>query len=346
MKQEWEASVSFAASHAKSEHKPRPLMNLRAHRSSALVPGLIAAVFSAASVHAKVDFEKQVLPFLKERCLDCHQAPRTVDGKLKKPKGELRLDTPAEIMKGGENGSVLTPKASSKSSLFEVVTLPKDDDKHMPPKGDPLTPQEVALLRTWIDEGADFGNWGKAPDAFAAAKPVEVKPREHEIFYGKLSQGVKPLTDAQVKEALKGGAQVAVLKADGGLVRVDFLTGVSTCTDEKLAVLLPIKENIAQLDLGRTKITDAGLKTVAQLPRLAQLDLRQTSVTDAGLEALTKLKNLQSLNLYGTQVTDAGLKQLAAVKSLKIVYLWGSKATDAGAKQLTASIKGVKVVLK
>ena len=321
-------------------------MNLRAHRSSALVPGLIAAVFSAASVHAKVDFEKQVLPFLKERCLDCHQAPRTVDGKLKKPKGELRLDTPAEIMKGGENGSVLTPKASSKSSLFEVVTLPKDDDKHMPPKGDPLTPQEVALLRTWIDEGADFGNWGKAPDAFAAAKPVEVKPREHEIFYGKLSQGVKPLTDAQVKEALKGGAQVAVLKADGGLVRVDFLTGVSTCTDEKLAVLLPIKENIAQLDLGRTKITDAGLKTVAQLPRLAQLDLRQTSVTDAGLEALTKLKNLQSLNLYGTQVTDAGLKQLAAVKSLKIVYLWGSKATDAGAKQLTASIKGVKVVLK
>ena len=322
-----------------------------AYRFSSVIPGLVAAVLSAASAQAKVDFEKQVLPFLKERCFDCHQAPRTVDGKLKKPKADLRLDGPAEIMKGGENGTVVTPKASSKSSLFEVVTLPKDDDKHMPPKGDPLTPQEIALLRTWIDEGADFGNWGKTPgaapaDAFANAKPVEMKPREHEIFYANLSKGLKPLTDAQIKDALKGGAQVAQLKADSGLVRADFLTGVSTCTDEKLAVLLPIKENIAQLDLGRTKITDAGLKTVAQLPRLVQLDLRQTAVTDAGLEALTKLKNLQSLNLYGTQVTDAGLKQLAAVKSLKTVYLWGSKATDAGAKQLASAIKGVKVVLK
>ena len=48
----------------------------------------------------------------------------------------------------------------------------------------------------------------------------------------------------------------------------------------------------------------------------------------------------------GTAVTDAGLKQLAAIKSLKTVYLWNSKATEAGAKQLTASIKGLKVVLK
>ncbi|MBX7209931.1 MAG: hypothetical protein K1X78_16560 [Verrucomicrobiaceae bacterium] len=326
-------------------------MKLPAIRFPKLAPALALAAMSALPLHAKVDFEKQVLPFLKERCFDCHQAPRTENGKLKKPKADLRLDDPVEFMKGGENGVVVTPKSSSKSPIFESVTLPKDDDKHMPPKGDPLAPAEIALLRNWIDEGADFGTWGKPPgaaskDAFAEAKPVETKPREHDLFYAKLAQGLKPLTEAQIKEAGKGGAQVFQLKPDGGLVRADFLTGVSVCTDEKLAVLLPIKENIAQLDLGRTKITDAGIKTIAQLPRLVQLDLRQTAVTDAGLEPLTKLKNLQSLNLYGTQVTDAGLKQLAAIKSLKTVYLWGSKATDAGAKQLTASIKGVKVVLK
>lgn len=350
MKQQRQASVSFAYARPLAQQTPTAMTSI-AIRLPKIVLLLAINAMSAASLHAKVDFEKQLLPVLKERCFDCHQAPRTENGKLKKPKADLRLDDPVEFMKGGENGVVVVPKSSSKSAIFESVTLPKDDDKHMPPKGDPLAPAEIALLRNWIDEGADFGTWGKPPgaggkDAFADAKPVDVKPREHELFYAKLSQGLKPLTDAQIKDALKGGAQVFQLKADSGLVRADFLTGVSTCSDEKLAVLLPVKENIAQLDLGRTKITDAGLKTVAELPRLVQLDLRQTAVTDAGLEALTKLKNLQSLNLYGTQVTDAGLKQLAAIKSLKSVYLWGTKATDAGAKQLTGSIKGLKVTLK
>ena len=332
-----------------SRSKTPTAMIPSAIRSHKAVPSLILAALSAVTAHAKVDFEKEVLPFIQKRCIECHDAPKVVDGKMKKPKAELRLDTPVEIMKGSENGPVLRPKESGKSSLYEVVTLPKDDDMHMPPKGDPLTPAEIALLKTWIDEGADFGNWGKAAgkpaDAFANAKAVD-KVREHNIFYAKLSEGVKPLAEAQIKEALKGGAQVFQLKADSGLVRADFLTGVSSCTDAKLEVLIPIKDNIAQLDLGRTVITDAGLKTIAKLPRLAQLDLRQTKITDAGLESLTGLKNLQTLNLVGTEVTDAGVKQLAAIKSLKTVYLWNSKATDAGAKQLTASLKGVKVVLK
>ena len=318
-------------------------------RSPKFVSGLFLAALAVVPAQAKVDFEKQVLPFIQKRCIECHDAPKVVDGKTKKPKADLRLDAPAEIMKGGENGAVLKPGDSSKSSLYEVVTLPKDDDMHMPPKGDPLSAAEIALLKTWIDEGAEFGNWGKAPgapaDAFAAAKPVE-KVREHNVFYAKLSEGVKPLTEAAIKEALKGGAQVFQLKADSGLVRVDFLTGVSACTDAKLEVLIPIKDNVAHLDLGRTAITDAGLKTIGKLPRLVQLDLRQTKVTDAGLEPLTTLKNLRTLNLVGTGVTDAGLKQIALIKSLKTVYLWNSKATEAGAKQLAASLKGVQVVLK
>jgi len=121
-------------------------MKLPAIRFPKLAPALALAAMSALPLHAKVDFEKQVLPFLKERCFDCHQAPRTENGKLKKPKADLRLDDPVEFMKGGENGVVVTPKSSSKSPIFESVTLPKDDDKHMPPKGDPLAPAEIALL--------------------------------------------------------------------------------------------------------------------------------------------------------------------------------------------------------
>ncbi len=314
-------------------------------------PTIALISLAATAAHAKVDFEKEILPVIQKRCIECHQATTIKDGKKKEPKAALRLDASWAILKGSENGPVLKPGKSADSLLFESVTLPTDDDAHMPPKGDPLTAPEIALLKAWIDEGADFGKWegsteGKPADAFAGAKSVN-KVREHDVFYKKLSEGVKPLTEEQIKTALKNGAQVFQLKADSGLVRADFLTGVSSCDDAKVeTALMPIAGNIAQLDLGRTKITDATLKTVAKLPRLAQLDLRQTKITDAGLEALTALKNLQTINLYGTEITDAGVKQLAAIKSLKSVYLWGSKATEEGAKQLAAAVPGVQVSLK
>lgn len=295
------------------------------------------------------DFAKQIWPILESKCVDCHRATFEENGRKKEPKAGLRLDAAWAILKGSENGPVLTPGDSAKSYLYEVTTLPKDDDMFMPPKGKPLTPAEQALLKTWIDKGADFGKWegnldGK-PDTPAATK-IAPKEREHDLFYAKLADGVSSAADEAIKRAKTDGAQIFQLKPDSPLLRIDFLTGVSSCDDAKLEVLLPLKEQIAQLDLARTVITDAGLKTIGQLPRLASLDLRQTAVTDAGIQHLAKSTHLRNLNLYGTQVSDAGLKHLHGLKGLRNVYLWQTKATEAGAKQLTAAVPGVTVSLK
>lgn len=306
-------------------------------------------LLGVASSQAAVNFEKDLWPVLQTKCLNCHAAPKIEDGKKKDPKGDLRLDAAWAILKGGKNGAVLKAGESAKSTLYEVVTLPKDDDDFMPPKGDPLTEAEVKLLKEWIDGGADFGTWkgnmeGAPPEA-ATAKPV-VKVRDHEIFYQELAAGLKPATDELQAKAKEAGAQIATLKMDSPLLRADFLTGVSKCTDDKVEALLPLKEHIAQLDLGRTAITNTALKTVAQLSRLAVLDLRQTKITDEGLAALTELKKLQSLNLYGTEISDAAVKHLAAIKSLKQITLWQTKVTEAGAKQLQGALPGLKVTLK
>ena len=313
--------------------------------------GVLALLASAPAADAAVNFEKDILPVLTKKCIDCHKAPYEENGKKKEPKAGLRLDASWAILKGSENGPVLTAGAPDKSDLYHVVTLPKDDDDHMPPKGEDLTPDEIKALKAWIEEGANFGGWIGSKDgmpADAAGAPAkETKPREHELFYAALEKEVKPLSDDALAKAKAGGAQVSPVKVDSPLVRVDFLTGVSKCTDDKAGVLLAIKENVVQVDLGRTAITDAALKeSVSQLPRLVSLDLRQTKVTDAGLEALTGLKKLQTLNLYGTEVSDAGLKHLARIKSLKNVYLWQSKATEAGVKQLMAAIPGLKASVK
>ena len=323
-------------------------MPAQTHRSS-FVAALLFVTAPALSIRAEVSFEKDILPVFKERCLDCHQATREVNGKKKEPKAGLRLDAAWAIMKGGENGAIVKPKESAKSSLHEVLVLPADDDSHMPPKGDPLTPAQIALVKQWIDEGANFGEWKGSTEGM----PAELAPtaavarkRAHEDFYKALEKDVKPVASDVLKKVQAAGAQVATLSTTSPLVRVDFLTGVSSCDDAKVAELAPMAENIAHLDLGRTAITDAVLASLAKFPRLAKLDLRQTKVTDKGVESLVGLKNLQTLNLYGTEVTDASLDLLAKIKSLKQVFLWQTKATEAGAKKLQAAIPGAVVVVK
>ncbi|MBL9114453.1 MAG: hypothetical protein JNJ83_05550 [Verrucomicrobiaceae bacterium] len=309
---------------------------------------LSAVLFSgmAATASAAVNFEKEIWPIFEKKCVECHRAPFEENGKKKEPKAGLRLDASWAIMKGSENGPVLKAKDPSASGIYESVTLPEDDDDHMPPKGDSLTDAEVKLLKTWIEEGADFGGWIGSKDGMPAnvggSVPGVMRKREHEEFYKSLEAGAKAVPDAVLKAAKAAGAQIAPISTTSTLVRVDFLTGVSSCTDEKVAALLPLADNIAHLDLGRTAITDAALATIAKMPRLARLDLRQTKITDGGLEALSGLKNLNSINVYGTAIGDAGLKNLANIKSLKNVYAFLTKITPAAA----SGTKGLNVVIK
>ncbi|MFZ2280218.1 MAG: c-type cytochrome domain-containing protein [Prosthecobacter sp.] len=313
-------------------------------------PCMISVCLIASSAYSAVSFEKDLLPVITKKCVDCHKAPHVENGQKKEPKAGLRLDASWAILKGSENGPVLTPGAPDKSGIYESVTLPKDDDGHMPSKGEDLTKEEIALLKKWIEEGADFGGWVGSVEGMPAGAMTEsakpYKPRPHDLFYAALEKEVKPLSDGVLAKAKAAGAQVSPVKVDSPLVRVDFLTGVSKCDDAKVAEILPLKENIVQLDLGRTIITDGALKTIGQLPRLVSLDLRQTKITDAGLESLIGLKKLETLNLYGTEITDAGLKHLSKIKSLKNVHLWQSKATKPGVKELSAAIPGIKVSIE
>lgn len=314
-----------------------------------VVATLILGFASPLVSHAEVSFEKDLLPVLTKRCFDCHRATHVVDGKKKEPKGDVRLDAAWAMIKGTKDGPIVYPKAADKSPLYNVLTVPVDDDMHMPPKGDPLTPDQVKLVKLWIDEGANFGTWEgntEGRPTQLGAEGAAARKREHEEFYKALEAGAKPVPESTLKQLQAGGAQVATLTGSSPLLRADFLTGVSRCDDAKVAKLLPAADNIAHLDLGRTAITDAALAIVGKLPRLARLDLRQTKVTDKGLESLTGLKKLQVLNLYGTEITDAGLDTLAQIKSLKQVFVWQSKATEAGAKKLQAALPGAVVVAK
>jgi len=99
---------------------------------------------------AAIDFEKEVKPIFADHCYKCH-------GETKQ-KGELRLDSPAMILKGGDSGEpVFLAGQSAGSHLIKLVSRVDPDDA-MPPegKGDPLSEAQVETLRKWVDEGAEI----------------------------------------------------------------------------------------------------------------------------------------------------------------------------------------------
>ena len=101
-----------------------------------------------------IDFNKHLLPILELKCNDCHAAPYMKGDRKIAPKAGLQLDNYEMVMKGNLNGEVVIAGKPEESYLYEVVTLPTDDEMFMPPKGTAMTPDEVDILKRWISEGA------------------------------------------------------------------------------------------------------------------------------------------------------------------------------------------------
>ncbi|MDF1816683.1 MAG: DUF1553 domain-containing protein [Verrucomicrobiales bacterium] len=110
----------------------------------------IASVRDEATVAEQggADYYREIQPLLEAKCYDCHKGSKI--------KGGLRLDTLEAALKGGEvDGPAITPGNVDESSILWRVHADAGDDI-MPPKGDPLSDAEVALLERWIKGGAPW----------------------------------------------------------------------------------------------------------------------------------------------------------------------------------------------
>lgn len=92
-------------------------------------------------------YAAQIQPIFTRSCVACHGPA--------KHKANLRLDSYAGLMAGGDSGAEIDPWLPNKSELYRRITLPPDDDDFMPNNGkNLLTPAELAAIRAWILAGA------------------------------------------------------------------------------------------------------------------------------------------------------------------------------------------------
>jgi cytochrome c553 len=137
-------------------------------------------------------FEKNVRPILVNRCYNCHSDAF-------KEAGGLRVDTGVDIFKGGNDGPVIVPGRPEKSLLIERVKS-SDTKKRMPQEStESLPPEEIAILETWIKNGAAWPDeTEKLPPTPARLAALYPKLREHFWSW-------QPLTDPSVPAVADNG---------------------------------------------------------------------------------------------------------------------------------------------
>ena len=125
---------------------------------------LEARLPAAASV--QVDFDEHIRPIFENACLRCHGPER--------PKSRFRLDSRERALAGGASGIDIVPGQSARSPLIYYVAH-LVEAMEMPPEGegDPLTNEEVALLRAWIDQGVVWGTTQTNKTLFSISPSVQ-----------------------------------------------------------------------------------------------------------------------------------------------------------------------------
>ena len=172
------------------------------HAALLVAGSLWLAVSTRAAAPAApltVDFGRDIRPIFSENCYTCHGPDKD------KRKAGLRLDLQEDAFKKLDSGGfALVAGKPEQSRLLAVITLPPEDDDHMPPAktGKKLSSAQVDLLRRWIVQGAKWAeHWSYVAPERPAAPEVKNKkwPRndvDRFILSALEKKGLKPNPEA------------------------------------------------------------------------------------------------------------------------------------------------------
>ncbi|WP_051315870.1 c-type cytochrome domain-containing protein [Algoriphagus vanfongensis] len=263
-----------------------------------------------------VYYEDVVQPILNQNCSSCHNS--------RNKKGNLDLSEYNALLKGGEDGLVLTGGNPEQSSLFTRLVLPKEDDDHMPPKEKrQLHSEEIELIKHWISLGgtteSKLGDAGIEPELLEPFIKKEETP-----FYP--TTAVSSVPEDNLNVLKESGFFAEPISEESNWIMISCIN-LSSFSDADWEKLNPVKEQLAFLDLSRTQITDQSLDELVGFPNLTVLKLNETGISGEGLEKLLKNENLKNLYLNKTQVTLEHLESLRNHPGLEKVFVFDTPAS-------------------
>lgn len=296
----------------------------------------VVKLSAIANVDSARLYADVIQPILESRCYSCHSSRRI--------KGDLRLDGIEQIMQGGSDGKVIMAGHPDSSSLYSRMMLPLEHEDHMPPNEKPQpSSAEVALIQSWIQDGADFERkvyQSKNTGGIKTFLSSLVAQSESPSFVP--STEVEPADEKAVKKITDRGIKVLLVASESNYVIISFVNKNNITTDD-VRSLIPLRKQIIELDLARTNANDSIMSLISDLRELRKLNLQNTAITDAALSYISTLENLVHLNIVATGVTDAGLVNLHPLKNLTHIYAFQTDVSASGIDQLKISRPGIVV---
>lgn len=275
------------------------------------------AVKVFASLEEPKTFEDVLLPIFEKKCIQCHN-----EGKIK---GGLRMDTYEALMKGGESGATVVLGNPEESELYKLLIVDRKDERAMPPeRKTPLSTEEIAIVKWWIQNNAPN-------ETIVSEVPMDAPMKELLTGYvlgNKQSDFVSSLAlpvpeHSMLSKIHASSWEINPLYAYATVYHA-YYQEPSRLSDSTLATLLPLSEHIVSLDLSKSMVSDQCGNMLAQFTNLNKLYLQETSVGSTLLKSLIALPHLKYLNVYGTAVDDSIITIIPELKSLKKIYLWKS----------------------
>lgn len=160
---------------------------------------IVPVTMFGASDKEAVDYGKQILPIISQKCFHCHGQDE------KSRKAKLRLDVREDAIKERKDGTfAIKPGDLSNSELVKRITSTDPDEVMPPPKeAHPVNAQEAALVKKWIQEGAKYQkHWAFTPPVRPEIPKVKNKRWPHNdidrfILARLEAEGLKPSRAAQ-----------------------------------------------------------------------------------------------------------------------------------------------------
>ena len=144
-----------------------------------------------------VEFNRDIRPILSDNCFSCHGPDKN------QRKAKLRLDTPEGAFGELDGKHPVVPKKPGDSEMIRRITSNDPDEKMPPPDSEKkITPQQIALLRLWVQQGAKWeGHWSYLPPQRAPLPKVKNKkwprnPIDYFILAKLESKKLKPSPEA------------------------------------------------------------------------------------------------------------------------------------------------------
>ena len=273
-----------------------------------------------------VVFTDMVQPILQSKCISCHNN--------KKAKGELIMETPAQILKGGKDGKLWDSIDVDASLLLKRIHLPEEDEKHMPPQGKPqLSQQEMNILYYWLKDSSNFTI--KVTDL---PTTDTLRMMALAIFKTNVEEKYEfaAADEKTVKQLSNNNRVIVPLALNSPALAVDFYNS-QNYDAQSLKDLLKLKEQVVSINLAHMPAMDDDVATLAQFINLRKLNLNFSKVTGKSIGQLNKLANLKELSLSGTDINLNDLNVLHSFPKLRDVYVWNTPITDEAAKNIKAN---------